>query len=49
MMNKILSVITCLLIVIGGNASSIDYVVEGYIEGIDGKLLYLHDYDKEIQ
>lgn len=48
MMNKILSVITCLLLMIGGNASAIDYVVEGNIEGMDGKLLYLHDYDKEI-
>lgn len=47
-MNNILFLIICLLFMIGENAFAIDYVVQGQIEGMDGELLYLHDYDKEI-
>lgn len=48
-MNKILSIIiACYPLLIGWNAYAIDYIVEGQIEGHDGQMLYLHDYDKKM-
>ncbi|MCI8999174.1 MAG: AhpC/TSA family protein [Muribaculaceae bacterium] len=41
-------IVVLLLVTATISATAIDYVVQGQIEGMDGKLLYLHDYDKEI-
>lgn len=38
-------VLGCSLAMGIGNTLAIDYVVEGKVEGLDGKMLYMHDYD----
>jgi hypothetical protein len=47
-MNKILSIIVFSLLFTVGRAADIHYVIEGETEGLDGKFMYLHDYDKKI-
>lgn len=46
-MKKVLFVVFS-LVMTAGSAGAIDYIVEGNVEGMDGKKLYLYDYDTRV-
>lgn len=48
-MNKIHCTLLSLLLSSVNTIFALDYVVEGEMEGYDGKMLYLRDYDNEMR